>query len=72
MAISAIEIAGNKARALVKATWPDASSAYTGATSAEVYDPVTETVLGTASALDFSVEHAWVDAANRMNNAGGA
>lgn len=69
MAISTIEIEGNKAREIVKAKWPDATSTYTGTTSAEVYDPVTKTVLGTASALEFSVEHAWVDAAKRMKHA---
>lgn len=58
-----IQIDGEAARAQVRKAWPEATSAYVGATAAEVYDPVTATVLGRSDACDFSVELAWVEAA---------
>jgi hypothetical protein len=66
MAISKIEREGGFAREVVRRKWPNATSTYVRVTSAEVYDPETKTVLGTSDADEFSVEHAWVDAANKL------
>ncbi len=58
-----IQLDGNAARVEVMKAWPEASSAYIGATAAEVYDRDTGAVLGRAQASEFVVEHAWVAAA---------
>lgn len=66
MAVHQAELDGNKAREKVRRLWPNATSSYTGATSAEVYDPASGVVLGQAEAEEFVVEHAWVAAAGAL------
>jgi hypothetical protein len=64
MALNQVQLDGEKARETVKQLWPNATSSYTGAFTAEVYDPTSGKVLGQAEATEFAVEHAWIDAAN--------
>ncbi|HDR9105395.1 TPA: hypothetical protein QDB04_002236 [Burkholderia vietnamiensis] len=59
------------ARELVQIRYPKATSAYTAA-GAVILDEATSAELGQASAGDWAVEHAWVDAARRMQHAPGA
>lgn len=64
-----IDLDGQAARAVVRAKHPDATSAYVGATSAEVYvdrDNGTYEKLGEATAIEDSVELAWIDASKRL------
>lgn len=56
----------NAARVEVRKVWPRATSSYTGATTAIVYDPVTDKVLGQAEEMEFVVEFAWVAAAKAL------
>lgn len=63
MALEQIQLDGEVARVEVRKFWPVATSSYVGATTAEVYDPVTGVVLGSAEASEFAVEHAWIAAA---------
>lgn len=66
MAIQQIQHDGDAARLRVRQVWPGATSTYTGAYSAQVYDEASGTVLGEAEAAEFAVEHAWVNAAERL------
>lgn len=66
MALEQIQLDGQAARLEVRKAWPNATSAYIGATTAEVYDPTSSRVLGRADAPEFSVEHAWCDAARAL------
>lgn len=66
MALQQVQIDGDVARTLVRERWPHATSSYTGATAAEVYDPGSGVVLGEANALEHAVEHAWIAAAAKM------
>lgn len=59
------------ARELVQIRYPQATSAYT-AEGAVICDEATGEALGQASAGDWAVEYAWVDAANRIQHAPGA
>jgi hypothetical protein len=54
------------ARLHVKQIRPAATSCYTGATSAMVYDGVTGAELGSSDAQEWAVELAWVDAMCRV------
>lgn len=63
MTLHQAQLDGNTARATVRKRWQNATSSYIGATSAEVYDPASGTVLGQAEADEFVVELAWVAAA---------
>jgi hypothetical protein len=60
----------NLARELVRIRYPRAVSQYTAA-GAAICDEATGEELGTASFGDWAVEHAWVDAANRIGHARG-
>lgn len=66
MSASDIRTRGIAARETVRAVWPDATSTYTE-TGAEVYDPETHQVLGTATACENPVEVAWIDAARAIS-----
>lgn len=64
-----IDLDGQAARAVVRARHPEATSAYVGGSSAEVYvDRIGGSYekLGEATAIEDSVELAWIDAANRL------
>ncbi|MFK4706184.1 hypothetical protein ABIC83_003023 [Roseateles asaccharophilus] len=67
MPITQIETDGEYARDVVRGVWPNASSMYTGPSSAQVYDPASGAVLGEAKSEEFVVEHAWVAAARKIN-----
>lgn len=62
MALNQVQLAGQAARDAVRRVWPNATSAYAGATAAEVYDPESGLVLGQAQADEDVVELAWVAA----------
>lgn len=72
MPTAQVEIDGAAARATVRSAWPNASSSYTGASTAQVYDPGTGTVLGDASGDEFVVERAWIVAAKNVAEHGKA
>lgn len=57
--------AERKARAQVRNQFPLATSAYTN-DGAEVYDPVSVQLLGSAAAGDWAVERAWQSAAEAL------
>jgi hypothetical protein len=61
-----IQIDGDSARAVVRRLWPAATSTYTGAFTAQVYDQETGAVLGEADAREYVVEHAWIAAAKAV------
>lgn len=63
MALEQIQLDGQAARLVVQKVWPYATSSYVGARAAEVYDPASGCVLGTAESSEFAVEYAWVAAA---------
>lgn len=65
MALKQVQIDGDAARAAVRRLFPLATSTYTGATTAQVYDPTSGAILGEADADEFSVEHAWINAAQK-------
>lgn len=65
-----VRLEGDAARHEVRRIWPNATSTYTGATSAEVYDPASAKVLGRAEADELSVEHAWIAASAALVPAG--
>lgn len=68
MALEQVQLDGDVARSQVRQAWPNATSIYTGAYAAQVYDEHTGRVLGKAEATEFAVEHAWVNAAGRMTH----
>lgn len=70
MALQQVQLDGNVARETVRRTWPEATSSYTGARAAEVYDPASRTVLGQAQADEHAVEHAWIAAAANVMSRG--
>lgn len=64
MPLEQVQLDGDAARIKVRAHWPGATSCYTGPTADEVYDEESGIVLGSSQGAEFSVEHAWVAAAN--------
>ena len=64
--MSSIEIEGARARLVVRQRWPKATSMYTGACSAAVIDDGSDHILGELTAAEYAVEHAWIDAAQRV------
>lgn len=68
MALHQLQIEGDAARREVRLVWPQATSTYLGAITAQVYDPVSGAILGEAEASEFAVEHAWRNAARHAGN----
>lgn len=64
--MSSIEIEGARARVVVRQRWPLATSMYTGACSAAVIDDGSDHILGEATATEYAVERAWIDAVQRL------
>lgn len=57
MALASVQIEGADAREVVRRSWSAATSCFTGADTAEIYDATTGTVLGTAQAADARLPH---------------
>ena len=66
MALEQIQLDGDAARMAVRAVWPNATSAYVAASSAEVYDKDTCITLARVDDCDFAVDQAWCKAARTL------